>query len=582
MPRPDDKLESNQRWLRRLARRMARSPAQAEDLVQETYLTALSKPPPDGPMRPWLHGVMRKLAWGEVRSGRRRAHREECFNLTGPSVVEPDPLLAYGIDRARLRSIVEGLPEPFRSTVEQRFLEGLSCVEIARAAGVPAGTIRWRQSRALELLRTELERPPRRRTRRGLVWLPLVGLERAVAVGQRALGLSARARSGLALVGVALVVALALLVGRDVPASRGPTAEARTRDVSLPASGAAAMFGLTGLDATNDATLASASPRRAEGDEIAERRQARSGGDSPSTSTRVGLEAAPDRLERDLYDCTEEDGELHCVRKQVTADQVGGPVCLILDRSLGALDRAQSKAPGTSSKHKAVFLRAARLANLFLAAELGCALTPEPEREEPRGGGATRRTPERTPEPSCHSEEDESGRRCTTCTDEHGVVTTACAPVECQTATRTDGTPCTTCTDADGLVESDCEVESGGCEQVMRDVDVFATEILPILFGDIDLNDPEGQSITGCTRGPCHGNPRPEGFYLDLGDTPENNLERFACYVDLERPELSQILLCQSNDERCAISPHPGPELFAGPDDLNYQRILAYIAANGP
>jgi len=574
--RPDEKLESNQRWLRRLARRMARSPASAEDLVQETYLTALSKPAPDGPMRPWLLGVMRKLAWREVRSDRRRAHREECFHLTGPSMVEPDPLLDYGIDRARLRSIVEGLPEPFRSTVEQRFLEGLSCVEIARAAGVPAGTIRWRQSRALELLRTELERPVRRRARRGLVWLPLVFLERAVAAGGNVLGLSGR-RSGLAFLGVALVVILAALVGRDAPAVRESAAGGRTRGPSVTAS-AAAVLGLADLEEANDATLASASPRRADEDEIAES-QVWGGGDSPSTSASVGLETSGDQVERDLYDCTDEGGELNCVRQQVTAEQVGGPVCLILDRSLAALARVRNQAPGVSAIPETAFLRAAKLANLFLAAELGCALTPEPEREEPRGGGsATRRA---APEPSCQSEEDESGRSCTTCTDEHGVVTTVCAPVDCQTATGSDGAPCTTCTDSDGQVESDCEEESDGCA-VMRDFDTFVSEILPILRAEIDLNEPGGEPNAGCTRSACHGNSSPEGFNLDPADTPENNLERFACFVDLEHPELSQILLCATKDERCAIAPHPGPAPFAGPDDLNYQRILAYIQASAP
>ncbi len=565
MPRPDEELEADQRWLRRLARRMARSPASAEDLVQDTYVTALSKPPPDGPMRPWLLGVMRKLAWGEVRSGRRRAHREECFLLTGATVVEPDPLLAYGIDRAGLRSLVEGLPEPFRSTVEQRFLEGLSCVEIAEAAGVPAGTVRWRQSRALELLRAELERP-RRRARRGLLWLPLVGLERAMAVAPRALGLSGRARRGLAFVGIALVVAIAALTGGDAPASRVAAAESRTHGESWQGSAAATELELAGVEAANQATLASASLGRAAGDPIAGSARARRDRASRSRSRRAGHEAVPDRRDRDLYDCDDADGDVHCVREPVPDDEpVGGPVCIILDRSLGALARARSRAPGRTI-HEAAFLRAARLANTFLAAELGCALTPEPEREERRGGGAASRIPESPAperEPSCQSEEDETGRSCTTCTDVQGVATTVCAPADCDTSTRTDGTPCTTCTDADGHVESDCEPdtepepESGGCESVLRGADVFAREILPILFGEVDLNDPEGSPSFGCTRGPCHGNPGSSALYLDVTDTPENNLERFACFVDLARPEASADL--RLSHERGRLRHHPAP-----------------------
>jgi Sigma-70 region 2 len=72
-------LASHHAWLRRLARRLARSPSRAEDLVQETCVTALRNAPPDVQLRPWLRSVMRKLAWGEVRSERRRAEREQAF-----------------------------------------------------------------------------------------------------------------------------------------------------------------------------------------------------------------------------------------------------------------------------------------------------------------------------------------------------------------------------------------------------------------------------------------------------------------------------------------------------------------------
>ena len=125
--------------------------------------------------------------------------------------------------------------------------------------------------------------------------------------------------------------------------------------------------------------------------------------------------------------------------------------------------------------------------------------------------------------------------------------------------------------------------DGGSCaEQGDFDVEVFAAEILPIFSGEIDLNNPDEPSISGCTRGPCHGNPRPDGFHLDLGDTPENNLERFACFVDLRRPKRSQVLVCPTDDEGCVTGLHPGGEILEGPGDLNYERILAYIRASRP
>lgn len=129
-------------------------------------------------MRPWLRSVMRKLAWGHARSEERRAQREDIFYQTTPPMSEPDALLEYGVDRARLVEAVETLPEPFRSTVVQRFVEGRSCAETARAEQIPAGTIRWRQTCALELLRNELDggRGRTRARRRHVIWgLPIFG-----------------------------------------------------------------------------------------------------------------------------------------------------------------------------------------------------------------------------------------------------------------------------------------------------------------------------------------------------------------------------------------------------------------------
>jgi hypothetical protein len=107
---------------------------------------------------------------------------------------------------------------------------------------------------------------------------------------------------------------------------------------------------------------------------------------------------------------------------------------------------------------------------------------------------------------------------------------------------------------------------------------VFRDEILPILNGDLDLNNPGGGTTIGCTRGPCHGQDRGPGVLylsptLDLG----TNLQNFACFVDLVSPSASEILLCPLDDPRCRRSPHPGQDVFSGADDLNYQRLLAYL-----
>ena len=50
------------RWLQALARRLARDPAEADDLVQETWLAAEhTSSVPTRSRRAWLGGVLRKL-----------------------------------------------------------------------------------------------------------------------------------------------------------------------------------------------------------------------------------------------------------------------------------------------------------------------------------------------------------------------------------------------------------------------------------------------------------------------------------------------------------------------------------------
>ena len=118
-----------------------------------------------------------------------------------------------------------------------------------------------------------------------------------------------------------------------------------------------------------------------------------------------------------------------------------------------------------------------------------------------------------------------------------------------------------------------------GCaDPAQLDLAVFRDEILPILRGDVNLNPGDDQGIaTGCTRGPCHGQPRPGSLTLIPTDPPEVQLANFACFVSLTSPVSSQVLLCPRDHPGCAKSPHPGDKLLVGVDDLNYQRLLSFL-----
>lgn len=113
------------------------------------------------------------------------------------------------------------------------------------------------------------------------------------------------------------------------------------------------------------------------------------------------------------------------------------------------------------------------------------------------------------------------------------------------------------------------------------DATVFQTEIQPILFGTVDLNDrTSNRDTTGCARAACHGADRTGGaLVLKTTNTAAQNLQSFACFVNLTNPAQSEIVGCPSNGGTCRRHPHPGAVIFADASDKNYQRILSYLYA---
>lgn len=143
--------------LRALARSLVHGDADADDLLQDTAIAAITHPPDeDRSMRPWLATVL-KNRWRMDRRGRaRRAAREEAAALA-EAPASTDEVL----DRARtlesLAAALVALEEPFRTVVMRRYLDGQSAADIARVLAVPAGTVRWRLKTGLERLRAALD-----------------------------------------------------------------------------------------------------------------------------------------------------------------------------------------------------------------------------------------------------------------------------------------------------------------------------------------------------------------------------------------------------------------------------------------
>jgi RNA polymerase sigma-70 factor, ECF subfamily len=156
-PLTADALLRHEAFVLRLARSLVRNEASAEDIAQETLLSALEHRPHPAGLRSWLARVTRHRALDHLRGEQRRSDRElraarsEAIE-TGPSAHERLEL------EHKVVSAVLALEEPYRSVVIAAYYEGLEPNEIARRRRVAPGTVRSQLSRAIEQLRAKLDR----------------------------------------------------------------------------------------------------------------------------------------------------------------------------------------------------------------------------------------------------------------------------------------------------------------------------------------------------------------------------------------------------------------------------------------
>lgn len=153
-------VRRHQRRVHGLGFRILRNAADADDLVQETFLRAwraLDRFEAGRPIAPWLLRIASNHAMTMLDSRRRRPAEE----LT-EQVPSPGPTADETVDRERLheriRKEVERLPEDQRVILALRAGEEYSYREIADLLDVPIGTVMSRLSRARETLRKRVRR----------------------------------------------------------------------------------------------------------------------------------------------------------------------------------------------------------------------------------------------------------------------------------------------------------------------------------------------------------------------------------------------------------------------------------------
>jgi RNA polymerase sigma-70 factor (ECF subfamily) len=147
--------------LYRTALRLTRSPADAEDLVQDTYLRAFRAADrfEEGTnLRAWLFTILHNAARNRARDRARDLVSadsdvvDRAADVSAASGESPETLLVRATLGPELKAAIDALPESFRQAVWLRDVEEFSYAEIARMLDVPQGTVMSRISRGRRML----------------------------------------------------------------------------------------------------------------------------------------------------------------------------------------------------------------------------------------------------------------------------------------------------------------------------------------------------------------------------------------------------------------------------------------------
>lgn len=146
--------------LHRAARYRGATAAEADDIVQNSFVKALESPPTyRDRLAPWMRTVAERFTLRSKRTKRNRSHREQVAARREPvpSVLE---LLEEEDHRVTLRAIVDNLSAPYGEVVRMRYFDGLSVGEIASKLDRTPTSVRKQISRGMRLLRERFQPRP--------------------------------------------------------------------------------------------------------------------------------------------------------------------------------------------------------------------------------------------------------------------------------------------------------------------------------------------------------------------------------------------------------------------------------------